>query len=56
VAETLHGKLSSDFDDTPAQTVPAGAEKIETLVHGGGHAAIKVRTANGDIQLVEANP
>jgi hypothetical protein len=56
VAETLHGKLASDFDDTAAQTAPAGAEKIETLVHGGGHAAIKVRTANGDIKIVDANP
>ena len=56
VAETLHGKLASDFDDTAAQTAPAGGKKIETLVHGGGHAAIKVRMANGDIKIVEANP
>jgi len=56
VAETLHGKLASDFDDTAAQTAPAGAEKIDTLVHGGGKAAIKVRTANGEIKIVEANP
>ena len=56
VAETLHGKLASDFDDTAAQTAPAGAEKIDTLVHGGGKAAIKVRTVNGDVKIVEANP
>lgn len=56
VAETLHGKLASDFDDTAAQTTRARAEKIDTLVHGGGHAAIKVRTANGEIKIVEANP
>ena len=56
VAETLHGKLASDFDDTAAQTTPAGAEKIDTLVHGGGKAAIQVRTANGEIKIVEANP
>jgi hypothetical protein len=56
IAETLHGKLASDFDDTAAQTAPAGAEKIDTLVHGGGKAAIKVRTANGEIKIVEANP
>ena len=56
IAETLHGKLASDFDDTPAQTAPAGAEKIDTLVHGGGKAEIKVRTANGEIKIVEANP
>jgi len=56
VAETLHGKLASDFDDTAAQTAPEGAEKIDTLVHGGGKAAIEVRTANGEIKIVEANP
>ncbi|KAF5407402.1 MAG: hypothetical protein Udaeo2_24790 [Candidatus Udaeobacter sp.] len=56
IAETLHGKLASDFDDTAAQTAPAGAKKIDTLVHGGGKAAIKVRTANGEIKIVEANP
>ena len=56
VAETLHGKLTSDFDDTAAQTAPTGAEKIATLVHGGGKAAITVRTANGEIKIVEANP
>jgi hypothetical protein len=56
VAETLHGKLASDFDDTAAQMAPTGAGKIDTLVHGGGKAAIKVRTANGEIKIVEANP
>ena len=57
VAETAHGRAASDFDDT--SVAPAGsaaAEKIETLVNGGGQAAIKVRTANGDVKVVEANP
>lgn len=56
VAKTLHGRLASDFDDTAAQTAPAGAAKIDTLVHGGGKAAMKVRTADGEIRIVEANP
>ena len=56
VAETLHGKLTSDFDDRAAQTATAGAEKIDTLVHGGGQTAFKMRTVNGDIKIVEANP
>lgn len=56
VAETLHGKVASDFDDTAAQTAPAGAEKIETLVHGGGQAAIKLRAERGNINIIEANP
>ena len=56
VAETLHGKLASDFDDTAAQTASSRAQKIDMLVHGGGNAAIKVQTASGEIKIVEANP
>jgi hypothetical protein len=57
VAETLHGRVASDFDDVPiAGAALAGAEKIDALVHGGGQAAIKVRTANGDVKILEANP
>ena len=57
VAETAHGRVASDFDDAPvARAASAGAEKIDTLVNGGGEAAIKVRTANGDVMIVEANP
>jgi hypothetical protein len=57
IAETLHGKLASDFDDAPvARAASAGAAKIDTLVHGGGQAVIKVRTADGDVRIVEANP
>jgi len=57
VAETVQGRIASDFDNTPvARAASAGAEKIDTLVNGGGQVAIKVRTANGDIKIVEANP
>ena len=57
VAETVHGRVASDFDDAPvARAASADAEKINTLVNGGGEAAIKVRTANGDVTIVEANP
>ena len=57
VAETAHGRVASDFDDAPvAPAASAGAEKIDTLVNGGGQTAIKVRTANGDVKIVEANP
>ena len=57
IAETMHGRIASDFDNAPvAQAESARAEKIDTLVHGGGQPAIKVRTANGDIKIVEANP
>jgi hypothetical protein len=57
MAETAHGRVASDFDDAPvAPAASAGAEKIDTLVNGGGQTAIKVRTANGDVKIVEANP
>lgn len=57
VAETVHGKLASDFDSMPvARAAYSGAKKIDTLVHGGGQAAINVRATNGDIKIVEANP
>lgn len=57
MAETAHGRVASDFDDAPvARAESTAAEKIETLVNGGGQAAIKLRTANGDVKIVEANP
>jgi hypothetical protein len=57
VAETVGGKVASDFDNVPvARAAAAGAAKIDTLVNGGGQAKIKMRTANGDIKIVEANP
>jgi hypothetical protein len=57
MAETGHGRVASDFDDAPvARAASPGPEKIDALVHGGGQAAIKVRTANGDVKIVEANP
>jgi hypothetical protein len=57
VAETGYGHLGNDFDD-PAVVRSAFAEaaKIDMLVHGGGHAAIKLRTENGDIKVMAANP
>jgi hypothetical protein len=57
IAETTYGKIGNDFDN-PAVARPTFAEaaKIDMLVHGGENSAIKVRTANGDIKIVEANP
>jgi len=57
VAETGHGRVASDFDDAPvARAASAGPANIDALVNGGGQAAIKVRTVNGDVKIVEANP
>lgn len=57
VAETRYGKIANDFDN-PAIAAPTSAEatKIDMLAHGGGNAAIKVRTENGDIKVMAADP
>jgi hypothetical protein len=57
VAETAYGKIGNDFENPPlARPAFAGDAKIDMLVHGGGKAAIKVRTAKGDIKVMAANP
>jgi hypothetical protein len=57
VAETAYGRIANDFDD-PAVARPASAEatKIDMLARDGGKAAIKMRTAHGDIKIMEENP
>ena len=57
VAETAHGKIGNDFDNLAVErTTASAAAKIDMLVNGGGQAAIKMRAADGDIKIVEANP
>src|SRR4029453_11108698 len=57
VAETAHGRIANDFDNLAVKrTASAAAAKIDMLVNGGGKAAIKMRAADGDIKIVEANP
>lgn len=57
IAETAYGKIGNDFEDPPvARPAFAGSTKIDMLVHGGGQSGIKVRTAIGDIRIIEANP
>jgi hypothetical protein len=57
VAETAHGKIGNDFDNLAVERTPsARPAKIDMLVNGGGQAAIKMRAADGDIKIVEANP
>ena len=57
VAETAHGRIGNDFDNLAVErTASAAAAKIDMLVNGGGQAAIKMRAADGDIKIVEANP
>jgi hypothetical protein len=57
LAETAHGKISNDFDNLAIERMAASAAaKIDMSVNGGGQAAIKMRVADGDIKIVEANP
>jgi hypothetical protein len=57
VAETAHGRIANDFDNLAVErTASAAAAKIDMLINGGGQAAIKMRVADGDIKIVEANP
>ena len=57
VAETAYGTIANDFDDPPvARPTSAKATKIDMLARGEGKASIKMRTAAGDIKIVEANP
>jgi putative adhesin len=57
VAETAYGRITNDFDDPPvARPTSAEATKIDMLARGGGKGAIKMRTADGDIKIMEENP
>jgi hypothetical protein len=57
VAETAYGRITNDFDDPPVpRPTSAEATKIDMLARGGGKAAIKMRTLNGDIKIMEENP
>ncbi len=57
VAETAHGEIANDFDDPPvSRPTVAKAGKIDMLARGGGKPLIKMRTADGNIKIVEANP
>ena len=55
IAETLHGKVANDFverNDRRAEEI----SKVDTLVHGGSGAVIKLRVTEGDIKVMRANP
>ena len=55
VAETGRGKIESDFRDS-TERVTKEITKIDTLIEGGGEAAVTMRIKEGNIKIVEANP
>jgi len=55
IAETPHGKIANDFierDERRAEVI----SNVNTLVHDGGGAVIKLRAAEGNIKVVRTNP
>ena len=55
VAETGHGKIESDFRDSTERGTKE-ITKIDTLIEGGGEAAVTIRMKEGNIKIVEASP
>ena len=55
VAETGHGKIENDFEEV-AQRATKEITKIDTLIEGGGEAAVTIRMKEGKIKIVEASP
>jgi len=57
LAKATHGKIASDFNSiTIAEPASAARMKIDTLVNGGGEATMKIRVAEGNVEIVQANP
>ena len=55
IAETPHGKIANDFverNDRRAEKI----SKVDTLVHGGGEAVIKLQAAEGNIKVMRTKP
>jgi hypothetical protein len=56
LAKATHGKIASDFTNiTIAEPASAAGMKIDTVVNGGGEATVKIRAAEGNIEIVEAD-
>jgi hypothetical protein len=55
IAETPQGKIANDFaerDERRAEVI----SNVDTLVHDGGDAVIKLQAAEGNIKVVGTNP
>ena len=54
VAETGHGKIESDFRDSTERGAKEST-KIDTLIEGGGDAAVTMRAKEGDLRIVKTS-
>lgn len=55
IAETPRGRIANDFVER-ARRDAEEASKVDTLVHGGGDAVIKLQVKEGNIEVVRTNP
>jgi DUF4097 and DUF4098 domain-containing protein YvlB len=55
IAETRHGKIASDFVEGDKRHAEE-TSRVDTLVHGGGDAVIKLQITDGNIKVVEQKP
>ena len=57
LAKAAHGKMFNDFKTKAvAEPVSAVGMKVDMPVNGGGEATIKIRVAEGNINIVEVSP
>ena len=57
IAYAGNGKIANDFNNVPlVSNSSARKMKIDSIVNGGGPAAINVQVAKGDIKIGEAKP
>jgi hypothetical protein len=55
IAETPHGKITNDFVERDERRA-GEISKVDTLVHGGGEAVIKLQATEGNIKVMRINP
>jgi hypothetical protein len=57
LAKAAHGKMFNDFKSPRvAEAASTAGMKVDGAVNGGGETTIKIRVAEGNINIVEANP
>jgi Toastrack DUF4097 len=57
LARTAHGKIASDFNNTPLAANSSAREmNIDQTINGGGSATIRIQVDKGNVKIGEANP